>query len=255
MREFQIQTGSEPEFVRAIVGGLPSSGKTHFAATAPRPLFISDAAEGGFKTLQQMNSIYWWDPAVPPEVWALERMEDIGPACSRLEKMALEGKLPFKTLVFDPISIYVDRVLAELQLKNPGQDNRRTYGDLANHLRALILRLHALPMNVLWLTHVRTGADVSGPSIGGSMGEKFPAFCDFKWLCHVNAVPGKDPEYELHTAPFRLWSWLGGRWLLPDPIVPSFKCVAQILNMRERPVSPAIPGFPEGATYNWPQQQ
>jgi hypothetical protein len=251
MREVKITAGGRPQYVRALVGGLPGNGKTSFGATAPKPLFISDAAEGGYKTLYQMDPTLWWDAKVPPEVWTIESMKDVPQILTRLEDLAIKGKFPYQTLVFDPLSIYTDRIIAELQQQNPGRDNRQVYGDLANHLRVLVLRLHALPAHVIWLTHVKSGgSDVNGPAIGGSMGEKFAAYCDFKWLTWAQSMQGQASTFELRTAPFRTWNWLGGRWQLPDPMIPSFKCVAQILGLVEQPVSPAVPGYPQGVNYN-----
>jgi hypothetical protein len=253
MREILIQPGVAPDFVRALICGLPSSGKTHMAATAERPLFLSDAAEGGYKTIPAMDPELWWDPKVPPKVWAIEKMTDMPESVARLETMAREKRLPWKTIVIDPLSIYVDRYLSEQMALGIHKDPRQYYGDLMNHLRSLILRLHALPADVLWLCHVKNdGAETNGPAIGGQMGGKFPAFCDFKWLTvAAPPQPNQAPTYELRTRPYRSWTFLGSRWLMPDPLLPSMKCVAQILGRPQVPVSPAVPGYPEGVTYNW----
>ena len=257
MREFTIKTGSAPELVRALVCGLPSAGKTFFAGSAPKPLFLSDASEGGYKTLQAMDSALWWDPKVPPEVWAIEAQPDMPIALGKLEQRAHAARngsgpdaFPWRTIVIDPLSIYVDRYLAEMMAKGIHKDPRQYYGDLNAHLRSLVLRFHALPAHVLWLCHVKNEAgEVNGPAIGGQMGSKFPAFCDFKWFCNVTAAANLPPVYELRTAPFRSWTFLGGRWVLPDPMIPSFKCVAELIDLGEKPVSPSVPGFPGGVTY------
>lgn len=251
MRELKINHHEAPRYIRALVCGLPSAGKTTFAGSAPDPLFISDAAEGGYNALYQMPPDWRWNPSFEPVVWAIETMLDIPVMLGRLEQMQASGKFPFKTLVVDPLSIYVDRVLFELMAKSPGQDARRYYGDLANHLRLILMRFHALPCHVLWLCHVRAdGNETNGPAIGGQMGTKMPAYMDFKVLNHVQTSPTAPPTYELRTRPFRSWTFLGGRWPLPDPMIPSFKCIAQVLGMADKPVSPAVPGFPAGVTYN-----
>lgn len=250
MREMKMGHQTAPKHIRMLACGLPSAGKTTFAGTAPRPLFISDAAEGGFNALYNMPVDWRWDPKVEPEVWAIEQMADIPVILARLEQMVISNTFPFKTLVIDPLSIYVDRVLAELMAKNPGQDARRYYGDLANHLRLILMRFHALPCHVLWLCHVRAdGNETNGPAIGGQMGSKLPAYMDFKTLSHVSTSPSAPPVFELRTRPFRSWTFLGGRWTLPDPMIPSFKCIAQVLNMVDKPISPSVPGYPGGVTY------
>lgn len=252
MREITISHQAPPQYVRALVCGLPSSGKTTLAGSAPDPLFISDAAEGGYNALFQMPPEWRWNPKFEPVVWAIERMADIPTVLGRLEQMSVSGNFPFRTLVVDPLSIYVDRVLSELMEQNPGQDTRRYYGDLANHLRLILMRFHALPCHVLWLCHVRSdGNETNGPAIGGQMGTKLPAYMDFKVLTHVQTAPNMPPDYQLRTRPFRSWTFLGGRWSLPDPMIPSFKCLAQVLGL-EPPPSPSVPGFPDGVTYNAP---
>lgn len=264
MQEIKIGGGTSASFkyVRAIIAGGPASGKTSFAASAPDPLFISDAAEGGYKTIESMDPNLWWDPRKAPTVWAIENgLADVPVLLARLEALKSSGKFPFKTVVLDPISIYAERILAELQMKEPGKDNRQVYGDLANHLRVLLLRFHALPCNVLWLCHVKD----KGLALAGQTADKFPAYMDFKWMTNVIAIPGRPATYELHTAPFQNYTFLGGRWSvtdaagqrwgLPDPLVPSFKVVAQIMGLAEQPVSPSVPGYPTGVAYTWPPPQ
>lgn len=253
MLELKIGHMEPPRYVRALVCGLASSGKTTFAASAPKPLFISDAAEGGYNALRQMPVEWRWDSNVAPDVWAIENMSDVPVALARLEQLAAGGNFPYKTLVFDPLSIYVDRVLSELMTRNPGQDTRRYYGDLANHLRVLLLRFHALPCHVLWLSHVRNdGNETNGPALGGQMGTKLPAYMDFKLLTNVQTAPSAPPVFELRTRPFRTWTFLGSRYQLPDPMIPSFKCLAQVLNLPDQPASPAVPGYAAGVVYNVP---
>jgi hypothetical protein len=255
VREFKIQSGSAPDHIRAMIVGPTSSGKTTFAATAPRPLIISDATEGGWRTVQTMHPDLWWDPAVPPEIWVIEKamasgkqQGDTVTILNRLEeaaRVAASGGKPFpwRTIVFDPISLYTDRMIAEMQLNDPGKDTRQVYGDLANHLRVLILRVHALPAHVLWLCHTKNDGSLA---MSGQMAEKFPAFCDFKWMTWANTIGVAQPVYELHTAPFRQWNFLGGRWPIPSPVLPSFKIISAYLNMPEQPVSTAVRGW------NWP---
>jgi hypothetical protein len=252
MQKINIVSGTMFQHIRALVLGRPSSGKTHFAATAPDPLFISDAAEGGYKMLYEMDPIYWWNPKKAPAVWVVDNIfADMPKILAELEQMAQAKQFPFKTIVFDPVSIYTDRFIAEELLREPGKDNRQVYGNLANHLRAIVLRFHAMPAHVFWLSHLKPAeGDNNGAAIAGQMGEKFPALCDFKWLTNVNTVPGKPPQFELRTLPFRSWTFLGGRGKrLPDPMVPSFKCVAEVLGVQDKPLGPAVPGFPDGCSY------
>lgn len=265
MREVDVSSQAPMRFVRALVLGAPGTGKTHFAATCPRPLFISDAAEGGFATIQAMDPAYWWNEREKPEVWAIENaFADIPKMLGELESMKAKNEFRFRTVVIDPVSVYADRVIAEMEERastaamksNKSVDRRALYGDLLLHMRVQLMRFHALPANIIWLCHVKDG----GIAIPGQTADKFPAYMDFKWMV-ANAPGLNGPDYTLHTQPTGAFGMLGGRWSvkdasgkrwgLPSPMVPSFKCIAQILGM-ERAPSPAVPGFPDGVNYEWP---
>lgn len=249
MRDIKVTDGiSGP--LHILLCGLPSSGKTFFSATAEKPLFLADASEGGYRTIAQMDRELWWNPAEPPTVWGAESMDDIPIALAKLEKSC-----PFKTIVIDPLSIYIDRFLAELMAKQIHKDDRAYYGDLGAHLRSLILRVHALPVNVIWCCHVKAdGSEVNGPAIAGQMSTKFPAYCDFKWLMNIiPSTPVTPAIYELRTAPYRSWTFLGSRGRMYDPMLPSMKCIYQALGLPQQPVSPAVPGFPTGLPSPYPK--
>ena len=102
MREYIVGENKQGEFIRALVGGRINSGKTHFASTAPKPLFISDAQEGGAATLRHMDTAMWWDPKVKPEVWEIEGLIEIPKVATRL--LELKGPLKWQTIVVDSIS-------------------------------------------------------------------------------------------------------------------------------------------------------
>lgn len=264
MREINVSQRSASDYKRILALGAPRSGKTHFAASAPAPLFIADASEGGYETIQFMDKRLWWDPEVPPQVWAIENaFKDLHPSLLKLEQMKAEGKFPFKTLVIDPISIYADRVISELKTnasnnsKSGAIDNRAVFGDLANHLLVLVHRVHALPCHVIWLCHIKAGE----LSLAGQMADKLPAFMNLTVLLTKTATLGAAPLFEMHTEAFGAYTQLGSRakfidsagnyWGFPSPMIPSFKALAQIYGLGE-PVSKSMPGLPNGARYTWP---
>lgn len=257
MREFKAGGATSSSYLRAVVGGKTASGKTSFAATAPNPLFFAELAEGGFETLKTMKNdpkkrSFWWDPNFEPVIWAMERMLDYKPAIDRLRAMIAAKKCPFQTLVFDSLSIYGQSVLRQLKITNPAQDNRQRYGDLTDAISYLIGEIHSLPLHVIWLCHVTDDYQLTVP---GKATAASWAYMSYKWLIRADVVPGKATNYQLHTRPFRTATWLGGRGNpLPDPIIPSFKCLFPLLGLPGKPVSPAVPDFmgkeyPEGAVY------
>ena len=115
-------------------------------------------------------------------------------------------------------------------------------------LSLMVARVHTLPMHIIWLCHIN---DEMQLAVSGKATHAIWAYMDYKWLCSVDTT-GKTNDYQLRTVPFRGADWLGGRsdmFSQFDPIIPSFKCVAEILGLPAQPVSPALPGYPDGASY------
>ena len=256
MKEFQAGAGPISNYLRVVVGGKPSSGKTSFAATAPRPLFFGDLSEGGFQVLDTMEAdprlrSFWWDPDFKPTVWAMENMLDYRPSIDRLRTMIAQKKCPFQTLVFDSLSIYGKRVLRELRTGDPKRDGRQNYGDLEYSIDYLVSDIHTLPLHVIWLCHVTEDYQLTVP---GKATAAVWANMSHKWLVRAD-VNGDSINYQLQTRPFRGGTWLGGRGNpLPSPMIPSFKCIFPLLGLKDKPVSPAVPdymgqAYPDGAAY------
>ena len=240
MRQYTVGSQAAPKFIRALVGGRVCSGKTHFAATAPAPLFISDAAEGGAKTLGSMDPALWWNPKVPPNVVEIENMMEMPQYVTSL--INKKGGIKEQTLVVDSISIYAQRIMRELKASNPGGDGRQRYGELGDGLSALVSRVHSLPMHVIWLCHVDEEQQLSVP---GKATSSLWAYMDYKWMTHVE-TSNKTIDFQLHTRPFGRASWLGGRSgmnVLPSPMIPSFKPIFELLDLPGKPASPACPDF------------
>jgi AAA domain len=240
MIQYKVGSAGARKWIRALVGGRISSGKTSFAATTPKPMIIGDAAEGGAMTLESMDPRLWWDPKFPPDVRLIENMMELPQFITTLvNKGAVTTN---QTLVIDSISIYAARVMRELKAANPGGDGRQRYGELSDALSALVSRVHSLPMHVIWLCHIDDEMQLSVP---GKATASLWAYMDYKWMTHVD-TSAKKTNFELHTKPFLRASWLGGRSgvdALPSPMIPSFKPIAELLGLAEKPVSLSCPDF------------
>lgn len=243
MREIVIGHGEATKFVHALIGGKISSGKTSFAASAPAPLFFGDPVEGGFKTLEpppygKTDPRLFWDPGVPPKIWAMDCMADYFAGVKKLNEMVAARNCPFRTLVFDSVSIFTQRVLRELSEKMPNADKRQIYGLLGDTVSALVSKIHALPMHVIWLCHVD---DEGQLLVSGKATNTAWANMDYKLLVRVDIV-GDKVNHQIQTVPFVGADWIGARGgLLPNPMWASFKAFAQYVGLAEKPVSPSLP--------------
>ena len=242
MRQFIVGRGQASRWIRAVVGGKTGSGKTHFGATFPKVLFVSDAQEGGAATLESMDPEMWWDKKVPPEVREIENMMELPRLVTEL--LSIKGTFPWQTVVTDSLSIYASRVLRELKANDPKQDNRQRYGELSDALAALVPRMHSLPAHIVWLCHVDDEMQLTVP---GRASAALWAYMGYKWMTYVSTSPqpNKPSEYQLHIRPWLRADWLGGRSYIaaPSPVIPSFKPLSELLGFPERPPSPACPSF------------
>lgn len=195
MREIDL---SKPSTLRRTVlcYGSTRSGKTHWAATAPRPLFLSDATESGWTTIQNMNPELWWEANVKPKVFAIENVTDMANAFPRVMAMVQAGTV--RTVVIDSLTFYADLYLAHLYQMITNHDTRKIYGELGIHLRDLRVRWHGLPCNVIWLCLAKDPDEehkVGGPAIPGQQSTKFTAGCDNI----LYARQGATGEWFIHT--------------------------------------------------------
>jgi hypothetical protein len=168
-------------------------------------------------------------------------------------KSPIVGGQPRKTLVIDSVSIYAQSVLRDLKQADPHMDGRQRYGDLGDLISLFVARAHALPMHVIWLCHAD---DDQKLIVSGKAPTAAWAYMDYKLLVRAD-VHSDRVNYQLQTMPYQRATWVGqGRvgLTLPNPMIPSFKCLAELFGLKERPVSPSLPPFNgqeywDGASY------
>jgi hypothetical protein len=196
---------------------------TRWAGSWPRPLFLSDATEGGWTTIESMDESAYWEPDVPPIVWAIETAQDMSKMIMDARPLIAAGRV--QTIVLDSITFYGDLYLNHLlSLTAAKGDQRQVYGLFANHLRDLRERLHGLGVNVVWLALAKApDADTptGGPMITGQSGQKLPAACDYVFYHRSAQVPGQPGKiaWEVRTKRYGGYQ-AGGRdeGRLPDPL-------------------------------------
>jgi hypothetical protein len=225
MREIDLSSHQPPKRTTVLSYGQMRSGKTRWAATWPRPLFLSDATEGGWTTIKNMDRNVLWEPDVVPRVWAIDTAADMMQALGDVEPLIKQNQV--QTLVIDSLTFYNDLYLAMLcRVAAQGgrqPDMRRVYGNLGQHLRELRIRVHNLDTNVVWLCLAKQPDDsnpMGGPMISGQQAQKFSAGCDYILYHRAYQPTPNDPHYfEIRTRRYSQYA-AGGRdeFKLPDPL-------------------------------------
>jgi hypothetical protein len=215
-----------------IVYGDSRSGKTTWAATFPRPLFLSDVTEAGWNSITHMSDEQLFEPGVKPMVWGIEQMNDMALAREKAAPLIASGRV--QTLVIDSLSFYCDLYLNYIVGQQTKKDQRAAFGDLGIHLRDLRVKTHSLAVNVVWLClarHPSPEEPVGRPLVPGQQADKFMAGCDYVFYARsYREKRGADllpPTFELRTRP---WSnYVTGNRLgnmaesLPDPLIGTYE--------------------------------
>jgi hypothetical protein len=233
-----------------LVYGDTRTGKTTWAATFPRPLFLSDATEGGWTSIINMDDDQLFEPGVKPVVWTIELMNDMTTAMTKAEPLIARGAV--QTIVIDSISFYSDLYLNYLIGMQSKKDMRAVYGDLGNHLRDLRARLHLQGVNVVWLAlakHPEEATPIGSPMVPGQQATKLAAGCDF--IFHSRSYQERRGqelmplEFELRTRKFGMYiagSRLGGTAnQLPDPLIGTYSDMMAALGYDVDQLRSALP--------------
>lgn len=236
MREIAIKKNSGPRPISVMSYGQTRSGKTRWSSTWPRPLFLSDATEKGWESIETAPPETFFEPGRAPIVWAIETPADVHVALEKAAPLIAAGEV--QTLCFDSLTFYADlfinKVVTDMQ-KAGKVDLRNAYGALANHLGDLRIRVEKLGVNVVWLALERApdeGERLSMPMLSGKTAAKFSAGCSYI-LYHRTSITEKTRVYEMHTQPTDMFI-AGGRdaGLLPDVMTnPNYREFASILGI------------------------
>jgi len=233
-----------------LVYGDSRSGKTTWAATFPRPLFLSDVTEGGWDSIANMSDEQMFEPGVKPLVWGIEKMADMAEARAKALPLIQSGRV--QTLVIDSLTFYTDLYLNYLIGMQAKKDMRAAYGDLGNHLRDLRVQTHALPVNVVWLCLAKHPDDdnpTGRPMIPGQQGDKFMAGCHYIFYARSwQEKRGQEllpPNFEMRTRRYMNYiagNRLGGRAQdLPDSLVGGYDALLQHLAFDPDDIRASLP--------------
>lgn len=221
MRVIDVSKPEKLQRITALSYGPSRSGKTRFAGSWPRPLFLSDATESGWTTLSNMNREVLFEPDHFPIVWAIENAQDMAKAVHQAEPLIKRGEV--QTLVIDSLTFYSDLFFNFLENVGGTKDPRQLYQKLAAHLKTIREQIHLLGCNVVWLCLAKDpGEDqpVGGPMLSGQNAAKFAAGCDYLFYHRSFQQNSQSPlQWEVRTRKYQNYA-AGGRdeGRLPDPL-------------------------------------
>lgn len=240
-----------PKRFTAMIYGASRVGKSRFAATFPRPLFISDAVEGGYETIRNMNPDDFWEPGRYPEVHAVESAAEVIQEILKAPAWARDNGGSNTTLVIDSITFLADLVLNAMMQDPPrgrgGAPNTlAVYGDLGRYLKNNLIKAHMFPGNVVWLALDKLSEDGIGSiAVPGRASRELPAACDYVFYQRAyRPDPDEDVVYETRTRPWNNYI-AGGRdeGRLPDPLPAStYRALAQAAGWLKPQVVPGQGG-------------
>lgn len=202
MREIDIYESDDKLPVDTFLTfGRTGSGKTTASAGWPRPLFLVDESEGGYKSLRGLTDEQLFEPEIGPMVWGIRDIADMAAALQKVQPYIASGRV--MTIVISSITFYADTYLAHLNAQRPGADSRQIYGELSVHLRWLRTSFHNLGVNIVWealesspedpVVDAKTKAVIKAaqpgrPLIAGQQAEKFAAGVTYLWRTTLDVV-------------------------------------------------------------------
>jgi hypothetical protein len=222
MKVIDISKPGKTRRITALSYGQSRSGKTRFAGTWPRPLFLSDATESGWTTLFHMDRNALFEKDRVPQVWSLEKATDMMTSVHDAEALIRRGEV--QTIVIDSLTFYADLFFNTLDAASGGRgDSRQLYQKLGQHLKMLREQIHLLNCNVVWLALEKPPGDetpIGGPMLSGQNAAKFAAACDYVFYHRSYQLQPNQPlQFEIRTRKYMQYQ-AGGRdeGRLPDPL-------------------------------------
>lgn len=183
--------------MKVLIYGNSGTGKTCAAASFPTPMLYLDfdgkvdsAASFYSHDKERLNQIEVRDLSSKMEQDPIEELLNI--VNKELIPQQKAGKMLYKTLVIDSLTVFSASVLNHIVRTNPGikrvvskqgqQPGMQDFGILKRELTKLIPGILSLPMNVLMLAHIKMDRDeisgelIRGPHMDGSFAADLPIY-------------------------------------------------------------------------------
>lgn len=178
-----LRTG-DAEFsqhTKMLLVGQPGAGKSRFAATAPNPLFAN--AYGGMMSLSD-KAVRYVNVTSEVDMQALKMM-----LAGWDETTEAHFGGPVETLVVDTLDEFQRILMAErLASQKRTETTPADWGWLGQRMHTIVDALVKLPMNVIFITHLKdvsdgkTGQLFLKPALQGAFGDQVSQYVDFALL-------------------------------------------------------------------------
>jgi len=159
--------------LHTFVYGPLRSGKTTFASTFPKAVFLTAGNEGGDTTLRFCNV----------DIIQINSSTDMKEAIQVVRTQ--HAKYGWRTVVVDSLTYYSDLFIQELTKNGDKPMMQRDWGMLDLHLQKWLLpTLRSLPMHVVWIALEEGDKGPDGQVVGykpmlyGKTASKLPGACD-----------------------------------------------------------------------------
>lgn len=136
---------AKPRPWAALIHGEPKVGKTRFAGTAPKPVFVVPEHDRGTNSLIALNKEIKYTTVTSTKEMLL--------ASRYISQNA--KKQGWETVVCDPFTIYGRIALQEIEANFEGRDRRQMFGAVHRHLVDLWNLLQGAGLNMIWVCHSR----------------------------------------------------------------------------------------------------
>jgi hypothetical protein len=206
---------------KLLIYGESGSGKTCFATGFPGPIYFADfdgklsSASNYLKATNpsKINEIEYENFTPEPSKGGLRVFNQFNKKLLDHEKLAKEGKFPFKTYVIDSLTTFSDAMMKEIILQNPGvkrvdekTPSMQDYLILNSHFKEYIYRVLALPCHVIMIGHIAqekdeyTGEIKCRPMLTGKLPELLPILFREVYRTYTTQKDGKT-VYVAQTRP------------------------------------------------------
>lgn len=193
MSTLKIQTFAPSSHkIKAVIYGASGSGKTHFAATAPRPIFAS--AEGGLLSTANMGKQI--------DFVEIKTVEDL----RKLLTFLKDEKHEYETVVIDSISEINEIIKEGIERKRGRAMQLQDWGELSKAIKGILRGFRDLPMHTIFIAQESVEKDDQKiqkivPSLNGKAATEIAYFMDIVGYSYISKTEG----HQIMTLPHELY--------------------------------------------------